>query len=360
MRPLLSPRCVGISGRPSGLGVCRSATTWPSTSRATSSAWSSMSGLAVVTTVVRPSRCRRSRSAIRASVCASTADVGSTSTRMSGSVTSARVSTSRCRWPPENDRPRSSTSVSSPSSSASITSSADAVAIAVSRSSSLAVPRTSSSSRSGPLNKVALLSLTTIARRTKSRSRSDRDTPPSSAGPSANRPIRSAIAAESSGTSATTAVSRPGCTRRPDRTSTSSSSVDADFGLRDVLRLRLDRDDPADPPCGHEAADQLVDDLGAGAQRDHQEGRVAVEGHQLTGADRALDREPRADPDHDHHEEAGQEDLQRVEQGLEAGHPDSGRAAPAATPRRSGGGRPPRRRCRGAPAARRRCRRRAC
>ena len=44
------------------------------------STWSSSSGLAVMTTVVRPARCARSRSAIRASVCASTALVGSTST----------------------------------------------------------------------------------------------------------------------------------------------------------------------------------------------------------------------------------------------------------------------------------------
>ena len=40
-----------------------------------------------------------SRSAIRASVCASTALVGSSSTRTSGSASSARASTSRCRWP---------------------------------------------------------------------------------------------------------------------------------------------------------------------------------------------------------------------------------------------------------------------
>ena len=42
-------------------------------------------------------------------MCASTAEVGSTSTRISGSADSARASTSRCRWPPEKLRPRSAT-----------------------------------------------------------------------------------------------------------------------------------------------------------------------------------------------------------------------------------------------------------
>ena len=64
----------------------------------------------------RPARARasRSRRAIRASVCASTALVGSTRTRISASASSARASTSRCRWPPESERPRSSTWPSEP------------------------------------------------------------------------------------------------------------------------------------------------------------------------------------------------------------------------------------------------------
>ena len=76
-------------------------TTVPPSRKATSSHCSSSSGLVVITTVVRPARAARSRSAIRASVCASTALVGSSSTRTSGSATSARASTSRWRWPPE-------------------------------------------------------------------------------------------------------------------------------------------------------------------------------------------------------------------------------------------------------------------
>ena len=63
-------------------------------------------------------RAARSRAAIRASVWASTALVGSTSTSTGGSASSARASRSRCCWPPENSRPRSATIVSSPSGSA--------------------------------------------------------------------------------------------------------------------------------------------------------------------------------------------------------------------------------------------------
>ena len=53
------------------------------------------------------------------SLSGSTALVGSTSTRISGSSVSARASTRRWRWPPEKLRPRSSMTVAMPSSSAS-------------------------------------------------------------------------------------------------------------------------------------------------------------------------------------------------------------------------------------------------
>ena len=120
--------------RPSGTsGRCRSrsrcapcATTRPSTSSATSSTWSRSSGLVVRTIVVRPSRIVPSRSAIRASVCASTAEVGSSRTSTSGSACSERASASRCRCPPDRERPRSGRSVSSPSESPSMISSASA------------------------------------------------------------------------------------------------------------------------------------------------------------------------------------------------------------------------------------------
>ena len=123
--PRLGRRCAGSRGarcmsswwRAAWRRPCRPArkTTWSARSR--------MSGLADITTVVRPARASVSRAAMRASVWASTALVGSTSTSVSASVSSARVSARRCRWPPENARPRSSTSLSRPSGSASSTSS---------------------------------------------------------------------------------------------------------------------------------------------------------------------------------------------------------------------------------------------
>ena len=88
--------------------------TRPSSTRTTRSARSSTSGLVVTITVVRPARAPRRSRAMRASVWASTALVGSTSTRISGSARRARARTSRCRCPPENDRPRSSIVASRP------------------------------------------------------------------------------------------------------------------------------------------------------------------------------------------------------------------------------------------------------
>ena len=54
----------------------------------------------------------------------------------------------------------------------------------------------------------------------------------------------------------------------------------------------------------------------AGPQRDHEEGRVAVERDQLAGADRPVEREARAEPGHEHDEEARHEHLRRVERRL--------------------------------------------
>ncbi len=65
---------------------------------------------------------------------------------------------------------------------------------------------------------------------------------------------------------------------------------------------------------------------------------------------------PRADPDDDHDEEAGQEDLERVEHRLQPGDLDAGARGWSATRGGSGRGRPARRRCRAARAGRRRCR----
>ncbi len=61
-----------------------SSVTRPFSKSTTRSAWCSQSGDAVLTTVVRPCRTAATRTAIRASVWASTAEVGSTSTRIGG------------------------------------------------------------------------------------------------------------------------------------------------------------------------------------------------------------------------------------------------------------------------------------
>lgn len=63
------------------------------------SAWPSRSGDVLVTTVVRPVRAVRSRAATAASVCASTAEVGSTARSTSGSASSALAGRRRWRWP---------------------------------------------------------------------------------------------------------------------------------------------------------------------------------------------------------------------------------------------------------------------
>ena len=125
----------GCDRRPAGSRRCaRTSSSWrpasttrPSCRNATWSAWCSSSGETVVMIVVRPRRCSASRRAISASVWASTAEVGSTSTRISGSAASARASTTRCRWPPDRPRPRSSIRPCQPPGRASNTSSAAAV-----------------------------------------------------------------------------------------------------------------------------------------------------------------------------------------------------------------------------------------
>ena len=85
-----------------------------------------------------------------------------------------------------------------------------------------------------------------------------------------------------------------------------------------------ERQHPAHAGGGDPGADELVGVLGGGAQRDHQERGVAVERDQLARGDAAGHGVPCADPDHDHHEDAGEEHLQRVEHRLQLGHLDAG------------------------------------
>ena len=114
-RPRAVARAAPTSvSRRAARGGCPRPRTRPSSTRTTSSTRSSTSGLAVTTTVVRPARALASRAAMRASVWASTALVGSTSTSTSASVSSARARASRCRWPPDSERPFSVTSPSRP------------------------------------------------------------------------------------------------------------------------------------------------------------------------------------------------------------------------------------------------------
>ena len=162
-------------------------------------------------------------------------------------------------------------------------------------------------------------------------------TPPSVTTPSSTkRPSRSARRAPSSAPGVKTHVSTPGSTTRPVRSSTSSASgagsaagaagSPTDGSIRRIGEHPLGAD---------ERAGDLVDRLGRHAQRDHEEGGIAVEGDELAGADLTLDREPRAEPGDDDDEDARQEHLRRVERRLWQGHPDTGtadflRAAPVA------------------------------
>ena len=264
---------------------------------------------------------------MRASVWASTALVGSTSTRISGSARSARASTSRCRWPPENDRPRSSIVASRPSGSASSTSIAFATPTASRIDWSDGARRHGSSwPRSSPENRIGSCSLTTIRRRTAA-SESVLERPVAERTPRSaeSRPSRSAIAADSSGAGGDDAR------REPGRDLDARPQV-GEQGARRRLRRRRVRlaHDPLDlehaehPPGADEGARHLVDGLRGRAERDHEERGVAVERDQVACVDRAREDEPRRDPRDDHDEDPRQEHLGGVERRLRGRDPDTG------------------------------------
>ncbi len=200
---------------------------------------------------------------------------------------------------------------------------ADAVSIARSRASLSCRPVTSRLSSRRPEKSEAPVSETTIRRRTSSRVRAVSGTPPrvtSSSGSGAHMPSRSASAADSSGCSLTMAVIVPGRIRSPVRAVRQLRHRRRRRGrLLGVGPVGVERQHPADALGGDPSADQLVGVLGGRAQRDHQERRVAVEGHQLTGRDLARDRRAGAQPDDHDHEDPGQEDLERVEHRLQLG-----------------------------------------
>ena len=92
-------------------------------------------------------------------------------------------------------------------------------------------------------------------------------------------------------------------------------------GVRRLDVVRLDAQDRRQLARSDVRARRPVDHLRRRAQRDDEEGRVAVERDELPGRDLAVDGEPRAEPHDDEDEDAGQQDLRRVERRLVAGDP---------------------------------------
>ncbi len=189
------------------------------------SAGSSTRGEVVVTTVVRPCRAARRPAAMAASVCASTAEVGSTAISTSGSASNARARRRRWRWPPERLRPWASTAESSPSGRPRTTSCARAACTAASTASSARSDRPARRSRSGPANKSASLSATRIRSRTWSRAMPASGRPPQVASESVNRPSRSTTRAVREVSSPASAVSTPGATSTPEAGSRSTDGA---------------------------------------------------------------------------------------------------------------------------------------
>ena len=91
-------------------------------------------------------------------------------------------------------------------------------------------------------------------------------------------------------------------------------------GSRRLLRRALDVEDPEHPLRSDVRARELVHRLGRGAQRQHEEGRVAVEGDEVAGVDLPGQRETRPEPGDEDDEDPRDEDLRRVERGLGEGN----------------------------------------
>ncbi|TWH70413.1 hypothetical protein JD77_05438 [Micromonospora olivasterospora] len=191
------------------------ATTRPPLRYATASTRPSSNGDVASTTVVRPARAVASRRAMRSSVWASTADVGSIRISTSGSASRARASRTRCRCPPESVRARVPIGVPSPSGSASATSSAEAARRAARISGSPTPGRTRRISRSVPPKRYESWSATRIRARTSSSAIRVSGTPPQVTSPAVYRPSRSASATASAGSSLATPSSPPAGTVSP-------------------------------------------------------------------------------------------------------------------------------------------------
>jgi hypothetical protein len=87
-------------------------TSRPASSTAIRSASASVERRCATSSVVRPEVSPRRVRWMAASVMVSTADIASSSTSTRGSVSTARASAIRCRWPPDRVSPRSPTRVS--------------------------------------------------------------------------------------------------------------------------------------------------------------------------------------------------------------------------------------------------------
>ena len=83
--------------------------------------------------------------------------------------------------------------------------------------------------------------------------------------------------------------------------------------------IRLDLEHPDDLAGADVGAGQPVDELGRGAQRGDEEGRVAVERNQLTGRDPAVDREPVSYTHLDVYKRQEQETIDPFRVAVEAG-----------------------------------------
>ncbi len=307
--------------------------TFPPSTRTTSSTTSSTSGLAVTSTVVRPRRASASRDAMRASVWASTALVGSTSTSTSASVSSARARATRCRCPPDSERPFSGRSPSSPPGTESRTSPASATCIACSSSARDARSRTSSSSASRPVNRCGVDSATTTRSRTSARRSSAQQGPAPAHAP---QPLgQHRVAAEPS-----EARGDPGRLVRVLRHQRDESAgahdepalvvderlatvcgrgVDRVPGRRGRDAQHLEHLAGADDGAGGDPQR-----FGGGPQGLGEECGEPVERDELARRDVPGEREPGAVPDHGGQEEAGQQRLERVEQRLGLGDADAG------------------------------------
>ena len=267
---------------------------------------------------------------MRPSVWVSTAEVGSTRTRNSGSISSTRTRASRWRWPPEKLRPRSSTTVSRPCSSASRTSSALASSTACEDRAVVrgVVRRQLLSERAAEQPRVDLAhddAPPHVVERHLAQRRRLRGTPPTTpARPAAvNRPSRSAMTCASSGVSVTSAVIRPGRASNPECGSTRvpARREAVHVGAADVGRRRLHLEHGDHLAGADEATCRRDDALGGGAQRHREEGGEPVERDHLLRAERAADDESRREQRHRGDQQGGEQHLARLEERLRRGDP---------------------------------------